>query len=354
MKKLLCLSAAIALALLCCFSAFAAVSGNSGGSRWIIDDSAELLTDDEEADIGRSIEAMLADAPVDTSVMVVTTNSTGDKDYTAYADDYFDYLYQKEGWPVDGALFLIDMGSRTMWISCGGAYIGILSYDRIEATLDDCYNEISAYDYKATVLAFVNRLDRYATVSAAGCLQLDVDSVPIDLYVINGATVSRWQASDADRYARTRDNSYVLLYDSENNKYYNIDRSGGLKLIEAGVDKAFLPTTTQRYIETYGGGGLIGLLVGVVSSLILRATAKHSGDAARKSMSTYSYGEKVSLALTENVDRLIDKQTTTRYIPPVTISSGGGGGGTFGGGSTGGSMHSSSGGVSHSGGGRHF
>ncbi len=344
MKKLLCIAALALLVCLMALPALGAVAGEVSGSRWIVDDMAELLSDEEENAIGGAIEDMLADVPLASCVIVVTE----------YADDYFDNLYLNEGWPVDGVCFLIDMGSRTMWISCGGAYIGILSYDRIDLTLDDCYNEITNYNYAGTVMAFVNRLDRYAVLTNSGCFELTVDDVPIDLYLIDGRTVNSWTEADADEYARTRDNSYVVLYDSENNRYYNIDRNAQLSLIEEGVDKAFLPTTAERYLMTYGGGGLIGLLVGAVSSLILRATAKHSGDAARKSMGSYSYGEKISLALTENSDRLIDTHTTRRYIPPPTTHSGGGGGGFFGGGSTGGSMHSSGGGVSHSGGGRHF
>ncbi|MEA4911510.1 MAG: TPM domain-containing protein [Oscillospiraceae bacterium] len=355
MKKTICACALLLLFLFASALTFAAQSGSVADSRYIIDDKADLMSSDEEASLAASIEAILPGLPVASSVMIVTTDYTGGKDSTAYADDYFDDLHLNKGWPVDGALFLIDMDNRNMWISCGGAYIGILSYDRIDSTLDDCYNEIAQYDYKATALAFVNRLAGYAAVSSAGCLQLDVDDVPIDLYIIDNSAVRGWQTSDADAYARTRSDSYVVLYDSESNVYYDIGSKGDLREINGGVDKAFLPTTAQRYLYTYGGGGLIGLLVGLVSSMILRASAKHSGDAAKRAMGSFSYGEKVSIALTENTDRLIDKQTTRRYIPPPPpVSTGGGGGGTFGGGSTGGSMHTSSGGMSHSGGGRHF
>ena len=73
-------------------------------------DNADLLTQTGENELSEKLQDISDELQFD--VVVVTTNSTGSKTATEYADDYFDYNGYGRGSNNDGALFLVDSGRQ--------------------------------------------------------------------------------------------------------------------------------------------------------------------------------------------------------------------------------------------------
>lgn len=102
-------------------------------------DNADLLTQTEENELSEKLQDISNELQFD--VVVVTTNSTGSKTATEYADDYFDYNGYGRGSNNDGALFLVDMGYRKWAISTSGYGIEAI----VDSALDDMEEEIVPY-----------------------------------------------------------------------------------------------------------------------------------------------------------------------------------------------------------------
>ncbi len=102
-------------------------------------DNADLLTQTEENELSEKLQDISDELQFD--VVVVTTNSTGSKTATEYADDYFDYNGYGRGSNNDGALFLVDMGDRNWAISTSGYGIEAI----VDSALDDMEEEIVPY-----------------------------------------------------------------------------------------------------------------------------------------------------------------------------------------------------------------
>lgn len=102
-------------------------------------DNADLLTQTEENELSKKLQDISDELQFD--VVVVTTNSTGSKTATEYADDYFDYNGYGRGSNNDGALFLVDMGDRKWAISTSGYGIEAI----VDSALDDMEEEIVPY-----------------------------------------------------------------------------------------------------------------------------------------------------------------------------------------------------------------
>ena len=102
-------------------------------------DNADLLTQTEENELSKKLQDISDELQFD--VVVVTTNSTGSKTATEYADDYFDYNGYGRGSNNDGALFLVDMGDRKWAISTSGYGIEAI----VDSALDDMEEETVPY-----------------------------------------------------------------------------------------------------------------------------------------------------------------------------------------------------------------
>lgn len=102
-------------------------------------DNADLLTQTEENELSEKLQDISDELQFD--VVVVTTNSTGSKTATEYADDYFDYNGYGRGSNNDGALFLVDMGDKKWAISTSGYGIEAI----VDSALDDMEEEIVPY-----------------------------------------------------------------------------------------------------------------------------------------------------------------------------------------------------------------
>ena len=88
-------------------------------------DNADLLSNLEEIYLAEILNEKSQELNFD--IVVVTTNSTEGKSTEAYADDFFDYNGYGMGDNYDGALLLINMGTREWYISTCGYGIRALS-----------------------------------------------------------------------------------------------------------------------------------------------------------------------------------------------------------------------------------
>ena len=86
-------------------------------SKIYVTDDAGLLTGSEVASLREDLSILSEKWGCD--IVVVTTDSTGEKTITEYADDFYDYNIYED----DGVLLLIDMETRGWWISTTGTCI---------------------------------------------------------------------------------------------------------------------------------------------------------------------------------------------------------------------------------------
>ncbi len=365
----------------------AETEGSVGNSKYIIDDQADLFSSFEETSIEDALVSCLEGASIDSTILVVTTDSNPYEYSTFLADEYLDNYTDKTGYPDDKLIYLIDMDNRELWIGCDGAYIGIMDYDRIQRALDFAYSDVSNEDYAQSVISVLNYVSVRNVLTAHGCFELVVDDEPIDLYLIDNGAVATWSEQSALNYPSVRRGSYILLYNPPIEAFYTINSDGTLKKLD-GDEKAFFvnpnkyddpsseyydpdydyynydPDTTylswaEQSAINIAFCAIVGLVIGLIIVAIFRLSVKMSAESARRAANDNTFGERVNLNLTRKTDTLIDSHTSRRYIPPPTSNSGGGwsgggGGHSFGGGSTHGSFHSSGGGHSFSGGGRKF
>ncbi len=125
----------------------------------LVVDSADLLTSSEEA----SLEALLTEISDkhQIEIAVVTVNSTNGKSAESYADDFYDYNGYGWGENYDGALLLIDIGSREWHITTHGAgayYLDDYSLYEIEEAF---INDLSSGWYYDAFTTFASKCDFY-------------------------------------------------------------------------------------------------------------------------------------------------------------------------------------------------
>ena len=120
-------------------------------------DNADLLTDEEEADLEDMIATVIKDTGHD---LVVVTDVT---DYglgqMGFADDFFDYNGYGIGSEREGALFFCDMdpNDRGGWCSCHGSDTRALYTESVANNIDDIvYNYLGQGEYSKAFNSWVS------------------------------------------------------------------------------------------------------------------------------------------------------------------------------------------------------
>ncbi|MDD3141408.1 MAG: TPM domain-containing protein [Lachnospiraceae bacterium] len=122
-------------------------------------DNAGLLSGEEVSVIEDEIDKIQADIQMD--VVVVTTDNTGGLSSMEYADNYFDEYEFGTGDAKSGALVLIDMYNRQIYISTNGNMISYLTDKRIEYILDDAYSYLTDKEYSKGILTAIGGIHDY-------------------------------------------------------------------------------------------------------------------------------------------------------------------------------------------------
>lgn len=151
------------------FLAFPAAASQGVKTYGLIDDGADLLTEEQEAKLTIYLRSL--GEKLDISLVVVTVDSLGGKSPRSYADDYYDTY----GFLPDGALFLVSMEYRDWWVSTTGKCEDEISSDKIE---DEVVSYLSSGSYYAAFEAFGKSCEKQMTpayfLGAVICIAIGV------------------------------------------------------------------------------------------------------------------------------------------------------------------------------------
>lgn len=149
MKK--CLCALLALVFLC-LPALAAPQER-------VFDQAGLFTPSEAERLTTLVDQVKESTHMD--IVLVTTNDAQGKSAREYADDYYEGNDFGQGSRKSGALFLIDMDNREIYLSTCGDMIDYLTDARIDRILDDAFSHMTDGDYAGAATAALKGIEKY-------------------------------------------------------------------------------------------------------------------------------------------------------------------------------------------------
>ena len=115
------------------------------GTLYPVVDYADLLTDEEEAELAAQIKAV--EDNYHESIVILTLDSLGDRSPMEYADDFYDYNGYGYGENKDGMLFLLSMENRDWHLSTTGSAINAISDSDREDIFDSCSYDFSYGNY---------------------------------------------------------------------------------------------------------------------------------------------------------------------------------------------------------------
>lgn len=124
-----------------------------------ISDDANLLTDEEEAKLVEKIKKVAQDRNI--SLVIVTSNDVPKNKTQEFADDFYDY----GGYGLDeeksGALLLLDMKNRQLYISTTGKMIDIIDDQREDSIFDLAISKMKSKNYYEVCNIFLNLASKY-------------------------------------------------------------------------------------------------------------------------------------------------------------------------------------------------
>ena len=171
--------AALVLLLALAVPAFAAENGFAD-LYYRLNDSAEVLTEDENSELEASLEELSVRQSFD--VTIATIDSLESEGYTSmeeYADDLYDYCQFGYGADRDGVLLLVSTGDRKWHISTCGYGITAFTDAGIQYLGEQMKPFMADGDYAAAFRTFVQWSDTYIDAARAG-RPYDVKTLPRD------------------------------------------------------------------------------------------------------------------------------------------------------------------------------
>lgn len=236
-------------------------------------DNANLLTKNEIADLEARIESATNEIKMDL-VLLTITDAEG-KMSLDYADDFYDYNDFGTGKDKSGALFLIDMDNREIYISTSGNMIDLLTDERIEAMLDNAYAKVSVKDYYGTFESFLDDLQKYFSVGIEkGQYRYDTEtgkitkrktisineiifallvSVAVALFIVF-CIYKSYAKKPREFVYKVQNNANLSLYQNKNEANSNIISFLGA-LAALNIDTFINKVVTSRVIKTHTSSG---------------------------------------------------------------------------------------------------
>ena len=169
--------AALILAAALAVPAFA-VEGGFADLYYRMNDSAEVLTEDEDNELEASLEELSVRQSFD--VVIATIESLESVDYDsmeAYADDLYDFCQFGYGPDMDGVLLLVSVGDRKWHISTCGYGITAFTDAGIQYLGEQMTPFMADGDYAGAFHTFVQWSDTYIDAARAGH-PYDVNNLP--------------------------------------------------------------------------------------------------------------------------------------------------------------------------------
>ena len=119
------------------------------------------LSDDEKSELEEHLDEL--SGKLDFDIVAVTVSDREGKSMQDYADDYFDYNGYGLGEDESGALMLLDMNSRDVYISTKGEGLYAFTDYGIERALDEITEYLKDSEYYAAFMAFADIADQYVS-----------------------------------------------------------------------------------------------------------------------------------------------------------------------------------------------
>lgn len=179
LRSLFAALAALVLAVILTVPAFA-VEGGFADLYYRMNDSAGVLTEDEDSELEDALEELSLRQSFDVTIATVESlESVGYDSMEAYADDLYDYCQFGYGPDMDGVLLLVSMGDRKWHISTCGYGITAFTDAGIQYLGEQMKPFMAEGDYAAAFRTFVQWSDTYIDAARAG-RPYDVKTLPRD------------------------------------------------------------------------------------------------------------------------------------------------------------------------------
>ncbi len=246
---------AILTVILLCFSLsiFASAQENDR-TLGLVEDYAELMTDEEEALLTEKFEAFCDEYKME--IAVVTINDLGGKSAMEYADDFYDYNGYGYGENDDGLLALyVDgaEGEREIYITTHGKAISKITDADIDYITDLMIMYLSDGDYARAFETFVDEATDVVKVSVSLIwipLSLGIGMLVVFFVLKTMASANKSVVRKVDAKDYVRSGSMVVTGSYDNFLFNNVTRVARPKNTSSGSS-----THTSSSGRTHGGGG---------------------------------------------------------------------------------------------------
>ena len=238
-----------------------------------MNDSAQLLTEDEDNELEASLEELSVRQSFD--VVIATIDSLESVDYTgmeAYADDLYDSCQFGYGANRDGVLLLISKGDRKWHISTCGYGITAFTDAGIQYLGQQMTPDMADGDYAAAFRTFIRWTDAYVTAAREGH-PYDVNNMPheslsmmylglalviglVTALIVTGVMKSQLKsvAPQPDASSYVRQGSMRLTNQRDLFLYRDVHRTERPKVSDSS-DSGGSSTHTSSSGSNHGGGG---------------------------------------------------------------------------------------------------
>ena len=272
LRSLFAALAALVLLLALAVPAFAA-EGGFADLYYRMNDSANVLTEDEDNELEASLEELSVRQNFD--VVIATIESLESVDYTSmeeYADDLYDFCQFGYGADRDGVLLLVSVGDRKWHISTCGYGITAFTDAGIQYLGEQMTPDMADGDYAAAFRTFVQWSDAYIDAARSG-RPYDVKNLPRDplspmylflalgiglvlAWVVVGVMKSRLRsvAFQENAASYVREGSMNLTNQRELFLYRDVHRTEHVEAKDSDSSGGS-STHTSSSGTTHGGGG---------------------------------------------------------------------------------------------------
>lgn len=163
------------------FSGVTAITARAEAGEVRVFDEAGLFTEEEKQELQNAIVSVSEE--IDMDLGVVTTDNTQGKTTETYADDFYEEYGLGRGSSHSGALCLIDMDNRQLYISTEGDMIRYLTDERIERMLDSAIGYVGDGDYARGASTMLEDIKGYVVAGIEdGQHNYDRDTGEVDVY----------------------------------------------------------------------------------------------------------------------------------------------------------------------------
>ena len=155
-----------------------AVEGGFADLYYRMNDSAEVLTEDEDNELEDALEELSLRQSFDVTIATIESLESVDYDsMEAYADDLYDFCQFGYGSDMDGVLLLVSVGDRKWHISTCGYGITAFTDAGIQYLGQQMTPFMADGDYAGAFRTFVQWSDTYIDAAQAGH-PYDVNNLP--------------------------------------------------------------------------------------------------------------------------------------------------------------------------------